>query len=76
MFAPIHLTCPADVADALREVQLRLRVLRERAPITFSCAIPVEEFLAQLEEAVLEHEEQAAAEVTRGTKKSATRPKK
>jgi len=56
MFAPIHLTCPADVADALREVQLRLRVLRERAPITFSCAIPVEEFLAQLEEAVLEHD--------------------
>ena len=56
MFAPILLTCPADVADALREVQLRLHVLRERAPIALSYTIPVEKYLALLEEAVLEHD--------------------
>ena len=58
MFAPIHLTYPADVADALREAQLRLHTLRNHllAPATIRDISRVEEYLAKLEEAVLEHD--------------------
>ena len=55
MFAPVHLTCPADVADTIRETRLRLHTLAMRSMWRDEDILEVADYLARLEEAVLEH---------------------
>ena len=56
MFDAIHLTCPTDVADALREARLRIQKITEWPIISPTAMGLVAEYLGLLEEAVLDHD--------------------